>query len=256
MRRLAKLGYAVKGVVYGVMAVLALQVAFGVGGELAGEREAVEHIGRQPFGSALLVIIGVGLLGYALWRVVEAIVDPQRSGTGWKGIAFRVAALGSAIINGAVGVAALRLAFGQGGQGGGAKAHTASLLDEPWGLALIAFIGVFVIGVAVYQFHSAHREKFLEHLSLRRLSPKQVTWVRWSGKVGLIARGVVFAIIGVALVQTAVSTDPGQAKGAKEALSHLAAQPFGQVLLTVVAAGLLAYAVYLVTTVRYRRIEY
>jgi hypothetical protein len=249
------LGYAVKGVVYGVMAILALQVAFGVRRKLAGEHEAVEHIGRQPFGDVLLIVVGVGLLGYALWRVVEAVLDPHAEGTGMKGIAIRVGALGSAIVNGGAAVAALRLATASGGHGENPKAHAASLLSEPWGLAVLALLGLCIVGTAVAQFYSAYSETFLRYLSLRGVSAKQASWVRWSGKFGLAARGVVFAIIGVALLRTALTTDPNQAKGLKEALHQVAAQPFGQALLTVVAAGLLTYAIHLVATVPYRKLE-
>jgi hypothetical protein len=255
VRRLAQFGYAIKGVVYGVMAILALQVAFGVRRKLAGEHEAVEHIGRQPFGNVLLVVVGAGLLGYALWRVVEAVLDPHAEGTGWKGIAIRLGALGSAVVNGGAAVAALRLATANGGHGENPKVQAATVLNEPWGLAVLALLGLTIVGVAVAQFYSAYRQTFLKYLSLRRASAQQANWLRWTGRIGLAARGVVFGIIGVALVRTALTTDPNQAKGLKEALHQVAAQPFGQALLTVVAAGLLAYAVHLVATVPYRRLE-
>lgn len=255
VRRLAKLGYAVKGGVYGVMAVLALQVGFGTRRRLAGEQEAVEHIGRQPFGDALLVLVGVGLLGYALWRLVEAILDPYAAGSGWKGVAVRLGALVAAIANGAAAVAALRLATATGGTGESPKAQAASLLREPWGLAVLTVLGLCMLGAAASQFFSAYRDTFLDHLSLCSVSTKQEAWLRWTGKIGLAARGVVFTIIGVALVRAAWTTDPNQAKGLKEALYQLAAQPFGQMLLSIVAAGLLAYAVHLVATVPYRRLE-
>ena len=115
LQRVAKAGYAIKGLVYAIMGVLALQVAFGAGGRLAGEHEAVEHVGRQPLGEAALVIIGGGLLGYALWRAIEGLIDVHRDGHSWKGIGGRIAALGSAIVNGAVGVAAIQLAAGASG---------------------------------------------------------------------------------------------------------------------------------------------
>jgi hypothetical protein len=67
----ARFGHFIKGVIYGLIGALALQVAMGNGGEVAGQQEAVQVVGDQPFGVALLVAMAVGLFGYALWRLIE-----------------------------------------------------------------------------------------------------------------------------------------------------------------------------------------
>jgi hypothetical protein len=253
IRRAAKLGYAVKGAVYGVMGVLALQAALGLGGRVASERDAVEHIGRQPLGAVGLVVVGVGLLAYALWRIVEGVVDPYRHGNGPGGLAVRAGAIGSAIINGAVGVAALKLAAGEHAGGEDARPLAATLLREPWGIAALAVIGLSVLGAGIWQIYSAYSDKFAEHLDASRLTGWRRAWVFWSGRVGHAARGVVFGVIGVALVRAAVDANPRHTKGFKEALISLASQPFGQAILVLVSAGFLAYAVHLISTVPYRR---
>src|SRR5688500_11395859 len=87
LQRFAKIGYAVKGLVYGLIGFLAIQVAAGQGGQLAGEHEAVRHVQGWPFGNVALVIIGVGLMGYAVWRSLEGILDVRRVGSDAWGIA-------------------------------------------------------------------------------------------------------------------------------------------------------------------------
>jgi Mn2+/Fe2+ NRAMP family transporter len=252
---LARGGYAVKGAVYGIMGALALAFALGAGGKLGGGKETVEHVGRQPFGDAALVVIGVGLLAYALWRVVEAVTDSHNEGSSPKGIAKRLGAFFSALVNGAVGVAALQFVLlGDDPNDGGAKGLAATLMREPWGLLVIGVLGAAVTCVGVSQVHSGFTDRFTKHVEMSSISSKQRAWVLWSGRVGHVARGIVFAIIGVALIQTAVTTNPNQAKGVGEALRELAQQPFGPVLLVAVAFGLLAYGVHLVTTVPYRRL--
>ncbi len=81
---------------------------------------------------------------------------------------------------------------------------------------------------------------------------------RWVGPVvvfGLVARGLVFAIVGVYLVLAALHADPGEARGLGGALLAVESQPAGAALLGVVAAGLAAYGVFQLLEARYRTIR-
>ncbi len=62
MTMLARLGYAVKGVVYLVIGILAVQLAAGRGGKATDQRGAIHIIYDQPFGRFLLVIVAIGLI--------------------------------------------------------------------------------------------------------------------------------------------------------------------------------------------------
>jgi hypothetical protein len=66
IERGARLGHLAKGLIHGLVGVLALQVALGAGGRIAGDHEAIELIGEQPFGRVLLFLIALGLGGYAV----------------------------------------------------------------------------------------------------------------------------------------------------------------------------------------------
>lgn len=254
MRRAAKLGYAVKGVVYGVTGALVLQAALGLGGQIADERDAVERIGRSPFGSVGLILVGVGLLCYALWRIVEATADVYHRGSSAKGVAIRAGVAITGLFSGAMGVTALQLASGSGQGSSGSKSWIFSLSESTAGLVALFVIGAAVAGAGVYRIYSGFSDKFEKHLEVSRLSPQRRKWVKWSGRIGCVAHGVVFGLIGVALVRTALMADPEQAAGFKGALAELSRQPYGGTLLALVAAGLLAYAVHLLTTAQYRKL--
>jgi succinate dehydrogenase/fumarate reductase cytochrome b subunit len=256
VERLARLGYLAKGVVYAVVGVLALQVAFGTGGKTTDTQGALATLAQNSAGTALLAVVAVGLVGYVLWRVVQAWMDPDGKGSEPKGLVQRGGYLLSAAVHAFLAVAAFRLVLGKGGGKGGdqsAQEWTARLMSQPFGQALVATVGIAIAALGVWQAYKAWKEKFLEKLQLRGLRPEQERWTVRISKLGIVARGVVFLMVGLFLVQAALTANPRRAHGLDGALETLAAQPFGDVLLALVAAGLVAYALYMAVEARYRR---
>jgi len=251
----ARVGYASRGVVYAVIGVLALMLALGEGGRATDTHGAVEEVARQPFGSVLLVVLGVGLLAFAVWRFVQSVMDVERKGRTGKGLLGRVVLGISGLIHASLALFAFNLLSGRGGgRGGGTQGMTAELLSKPFGQVLVALVGVAVIGFALYQFKQAVKGKMLEKLSLTGMAARQRIWVERICKAGVFARSVVFLLVGAFFLQAAVQADPGEAGGLGEALKTLASQPFGPWLLGLVALGLVAYAAYQFLEARYRRI--
>ncbi|WP_323379096.1 DUF1206 domain-containing protein [Pyxidicoccus xibeiensis] len=254
MELAARVGYASRAVVYAVIGVLALMLALGEGGRTTDTRGAVEEVARQPFGSVLLVLLGVGLLAFAVWRFVQAVMDVEGKGHDGKGLAKRAVPAVSGVIHASLALFAFNLLRGRKGGGGGTKSMTAELMSQPFGQVLVALVGVVIIGFAVYQFKQAWQGKTLDKLSLTGLAARQRTWVERISRAGVMARSVVFLLVGTFFLQAAIQADPGEAGGLGEALTALAEQPFGPWLLGAVALGLVAYAVYQLLEARYRRI--
>ena len=252
---MGRIGIAAKGVVYVLVGVLALMAAFGQGGDTTGSKGALTSLVDEPFGEVALVLIGVGLLAYSLWRMVGAFRDTENEGSHAKGFAKRAAAFVIGLIYGSLGLYALGLAFGNGGgQGGGGGAEqtqtwTARLLEAPFGMLLVVLIGLGVIVAGIAQMVKGWKEKFREDLDRM---PGRHEWVIGLGKAGYIARGIVLGIIGLFVVQAALRHDPSNVRGMEGALDTLAAQPFGQLLLGVVAAGLACYGAYSIVEARFR----
>lgn len=250
----ARVGYASRAVVYAVIGGLALMLAAGEGGRTTDTHGAVEEVARQPFGSVLLVLLGVGLLAFAVWRFVQAALDVEGKGRSGKGLVARIVLGISGVVHASLALFAFNLLRGNASRGGGTKSMTAELMSKPFGQVLVGAVGVAVIGFAVYQFKQAMSGKTLEKLSLTGLAARQRTWVERISKAGVLARSVVFLLVGTFFIQAAVAADPGEAGGLGEALGALAKQPFGPWLLGLVALGLVAYAVYQLLEARYRRI--
>jgi hypothetical protein len=253
LHRFAKVGYAVKGVVYTIIGTLAMRFALGGGGKLAGQQDAVRHVQKQPFGELPVTIIGIGLLGYAAWRFIEAAMNLQGNRNDAMGVTRRLAGVISSLVNGAVAIVALQLAAGDDAQGSG-KNWVASLMNADSGRVLLGVVSLGIVAAGVLQLAKGYRKEFLRELRLSAMRPQSLPWMTRLGQIGHIARGVVFVIAGGALGLAVLEHDPSQAKTFGEALGEIAAQPFGMILLGVVALGLLAFGAFLVYTARYRRL--
>jgi len=249
---LMRAGFVAKGAVYAIIGVLAALAAFGSGGETTDQQGAIQRIAQLPFGRILLGLLALGLVGYALWRLTEAIINPDGE-SGGKGAVKRGAYVVSAVIYAALAAAASSLVVGSGG-GGGTQDLTARVMSAPFGRALVGLAGVAIVGAGLYQFYQAYSATFREKFKLGEMSPTEERWTVRTGRFGLAARGVVFVIIGVLVLQAALRADPSRAQGLDGALQTLAQQPFGQFLLGIVALGLVAYAAYMFVCARYQRI--
>jgi hypothetical protein len=254
---LARFGYAAKGVVYIIIGVLAAYAAFTSGGRKTDSRGALEEILLQPYGKYLLGAVAIGLAGYALWRFVQAFADTENKGSGAKGIAIRFGYAVIGVIYAGLAFSAVQIIMGSGGNSNSessAKDWTATLLAQPFGQWLVGLAGLGFIAAALNHFYKAFTAKFREKLMTNEMSGSVQTFAVRTGRFGLIARGVVFGIMGAFLIQAALNSNAGEARGLSGALTAIEQQTFGQLLLGIVALGLIAYGFYMLVLARYRRI--
>jgi hypothetical protein len=257
VERLARLGYAAKGIVYAIVGVLAVQAAVGPGGQTTDTKGALGAIAAQPFGKFLLALLTIGLIGYVVWQFVQAIQDPEHKGDDPEGLAKRLGYGISGLVYAGLALSAIRLLMGSGGGGSSNSTQdwTARLLSQPFGQWLVALIGAFVIGLGFHQFYKAYKAKFRKEMKLHEMSPTEETWATRIGRLGEAARGVVFVIIGFFLIQAARQSDASEVRGLDGALLALSQQPYGPWLLGIVALGLIAYGIHMGVQARYRRIH-
>jgi hypothetical protein len=247
--RLARVGWAAKGALYGLIGVLAIQIPAGLGGKTTNQQGAMRTVADETGGTLLLVLLALGFAGYAAWRAVEAA-----SGRGAEGAGKRLGAAVSGAIHVGLGGAAIALAIGAGSGSSGPDSVTARVMDLPLGVWLVGAVGVGIVGVGAYNAWEGVSRKFEECLRIGEMAPRERSVVRVVGIAGLVARGVVFALIGAFLVKAAVEFDPKDAIGLDGALAKVANQTYGRWLLALAALGLLCYAAFCVVQARYRRI--
>ena len=249
-----RVGYAVKGVLYGLLGVLAVQTARG-GGDTEGQRGALQAVAESSGGDVLLLLLAIGLGAYGLWRLALAALDPEGKGSDASGLARRAGYVISGLSYAALAVTAFRLRGGGGSGGGGAEGRAETALGLPGGPLLVGLVALGVLAYGGWEFVRATRADFMDKLALRGDAARQRETIRRIGQAGLAARGVVYSIIGVFLARTALQSDADEALGLDGALAVLRDAPYGPWLLGAVGVGLFAYGLYCGINALYRRFE-
>jgi hypothetical protein len=192
-----------------------------------------------------------------LWRLVQAVLDPEGNGTDLKGGAARIGYLISAILHGALTFEAVRLLIRSAGAGQGREPTdwTAAVMAQPLGRWVIALVGAGVVTFGAYELYRAATAKLSKHLDLSAVEMRNRRKIIYLGRAGLAARGIVFGIAGWFLVRASFQVDAQEVQGLAGALQTLEEQPYGRWILSTVASGLIAYGLFLLVKAKYRRIR-
>lgn len=250
---LARAGFLARGIMYIVIGWIALRVAFGKTGQQADRTGALHELSSTPLGKLALWVLVVGFFGMALWRLSEAVYGTRVDG---RKTSARLMSLGRAVLYAVLGYGVLKYALGAGAPQSTNKQSvdlTASVLKDPGGQAAVIVIGLVFIGAGAYLAYQAWKKRFLRELELGRLRARERRMVEWLGRVGGIARGIVFITAGIFLVVAAVHSQPGQAKGIDSSLRALATTPAGPLLLVLVSIGLMMFGLFSCCEARWRR---
>ena len=203
-------GFVARGLIYGIIGILAIKLAVGVGGTTTNQQGALKTIAHQPFGKVLLILVAIGLGGYALWRLVHALLGhgPEDSDSGFE----RLAAFGSGIVYAGLCAIAVEILLGSGSSGG--SGNTRARPPVCWaGPAVPGWsgsAGAVLIGIGLYQGYRGLSKDFLKDSKTEQMSPRVRNWIEWIGSFGHLARMVVFGLVGVFLIKAAIDLQPEQ----------------------------------------------
>jgi len=250
----ARYGLVARGVSYGIIGILALQLAVGAGGKTTTQRGALLEIAERPFGRALLIAMIIGLASYAVWRLVRAGIGHGTQDRDSAGERIAGAASGLGYL--ALSLTAVQILVGANSGGGtnSPKRTTGGILDWTGGTTIVGTIGAILIGVALYQGYAALSKRFLKDSNTAQMTENVERAFTAIGVFGHLARMVVFGLVGYGLVKAAVNYDPRDAIGLDGALSQVSQYSYGPILLGLVAAGLIGFALYSIADARYRKI--
>jgi Domain of Unknown Function (DUF1206) len=257
-QRLARFGHLARGVTFCLVGVLALEVAFGLGGKITDRQGALQTLADDPFGRAVLGALAVGLGGYALWCFAQALLG-EKLETGedvsvWK----RIGSVGKGVIYSGLCIVCATLAMQADEPGGGGNKEedrvTARILEQPAGRWLVAAIGIAIVGAGVFNFFRAVTQRFRKDLKEQQMGRTERRWYIATGVVGHFARATVFTLAGLFLLKAAYEYDPKEAIGLDGALAKVARAEYGTVLLVLVASGLFAYGLFSIVQARYRKV--
>lgn len=250
-RRLARVGYAVNGLLHLMIGLIAIGVATGTGAAKADQSGALGALAATPGGVFVLWIVVIGLAALGLWQVVQAFLvprhDPKRK---W---AHRLIELGKGVAY--LAIAATAFTFARGASSDAAKStqdFTASLLAAPGGILLLVAVGVLVLVLGGFFIYRGTAQKFTEAISV----PSGVAGaaVVALGVFGYVAKGIALGVVGILFLVAAYTTDAAKATGLDGALKSLIDLPFGAGILIVVGVGLIAFGLYSFARARYARL--
>ena len=255
---LARAGFVAKAVLYGTIGAFAAFAGLRMGGGATDTQGAMSALVGAPLGRVLLALMAAGLVGYALWRIIEGLLDPERRGTGVKALGVRSSFVVRGLAHGVLALSAARLAMGNGDRSGGAGADqgrqaTEKAFELPGGSALVWAIAIGIAGYGAYQLYRAFAAKLGKRLNVAEMSRQAGRWVIGVSRFGIAARGIVFIAIGWLASLAARSQNPNRTGGIREALEVI--RQFGTWPFLAVAFGLIAYGVFQLLNARYRRIQ-
>jgi hypothetical protein len=243
-RALLTVGLIAYGVVHLLVGWIALGIAWvGITGtnsaQEASQQGALNELASQPLGAATLWVVAIGLIALALWQIVEAIWGHRDRPAGVKRIRKRVGSAGRCIAYALLAAASISTLRGDSGSGESEESYTARLMAQPWGRIVVGLVAVAIVVLGVRLIRRGVKKKFTEDLA-GGVSQGVVRL----GQAGYIAKGIAFAIVGGLFGWAAAAYDPEKAGGLDDALRTVNEAPFGAVLLTAMALGLMCFGVY------------
>jgi hypothetical protein len=254
-RKVVLFGWAAKGVVYVALAYLVLQMAFGQASQDASTTGALRLIAQTAPGKIVLIVVGVGLIAFAVGRILEvtSLAGPQIEAKD-KVMAVVLAVIYASLALTAFSIVGLAGSSSGGGGGGSEQQGSALLLGLPGGRWIVGLVGLAVIVFGAKQAYEGVQHTFLGTLRTGEMSSGMRSATEKLGTAAYVTKGAILALVGWFFLQSAVTYNPDEAKGLDAALQEIAAQTWGQVVLTLVAIGLLAYGAFAFVEARYRRV--
>ena len=246
---LARVGLTARGVVYLVMGWLAVLVATG-SRQQVDQRGVLSNVIARPFGTALVVLLAVGFAAYATWRLMEAATGPTGEPDG-AGARLKSAARGVSYL--VLAVTALSVLSGaRQTQAGQQKGIAADVMSHSGGRWLVGVVGAVILVVGASMVVEGWGSQFMRYFGYLPSATRR--WVVRAGRVGTIARGLVFAITGFLVIQAALTADAAKAGGVDTALKSLLDKPYGPTLVAALGIGLIVFGIYALAEARWRRV--
>ena len=243
----ARLGMAAKGAVYCIIGILTAMAAFGQGGQKAGSTGALEYLTKQSFGQILLILMGLGLLGYVFWRFYQTFANPKKLDDDFKGYAMRVAYFISGVLYGGLAFYAFKLAFSGGSSGG--SSLTSKLLSGSNGDTIALIIGIGIAIKAIYDLYRAYSGKYREEIEETGMDHKEQKLLINSGRFGHTSRGIVLGLMAFLTIRSGLNSS-SNVSTQTDAFTYIQNE-FGSIALGIVAIGLVGYGIYMFIKAKY-----
>ncbi len=253
-----RFGYAAKGILYGSTGVLAILAAldFNRDETVVGSTGVLRSIGNQPFGRVLVILIAASLMGYVVWRFLQAFLDPEHSGGNASDIVRRIGYGCSGIVYASIAYSIVEiLEDSSDSDSRTAEEWVFIIMRQPFGRWLIGAAGLGFFCIGCYYFYRAIKAEFRKRFKRHKMSDAAKRWASIVGRVGIAARGAVYTVIGIFAMRAAWLFDADEIKTTEEALAVFNNNPANEIVLLILGVGFVAYAIHMGFQARYRSID-
>ena len=263
--KIGRAGWFAKGAVYTIAGFLALSVAAKASGwadstSSTGDQEAspvgaIKTVAGSSGGTLLLWLLAIGMLLYAAWRVVSALLPGSTDAKGW---AHRIGYIASAVMYTTFAISAIALArHAPQNPDGNTRVTDISerIMTNSAGRIVIGLVGLIVIAVGVYRVSKGLTMDVADELDMSGMSGPRRAWTERLGAVGEVGRGIGFGLVGFFLLRSAIRYNPAEATGLDGALRRLALESWGVIVVVVVGIGFAAYGTFCLATFTHRRLQ-
>lgn len=254
----ARFGYAAKGIVYGSVGILAIAEVLGVGqGEtVVGATGAIRAIAQQPFGWVLSVLLAISLMGYVVWRFLQALLDPEHKGCDAADIVRRIGYGCSGVVYAGIAYSVVEILTESAERDDKTPEEWGFLImQQPIGRWLVGAVGFIFFSIGCYYFYRSIKAEFRKRFKQHEMSNAEKVWASVVGRVGIAARGVVYAVIGVSAMQAAWLFDADEIKTTEQALEVFDNNPTNEIILCILGIGFVAYGIHMAFQAKYRSID-
>lgn len=263
---LARVGWIAKGLVYGLVGILAVPIAMSgldsdqqassdQSGQEASQGGAVAELAQRSYGELALWVVGIGLGLYVIWRLVSLLLPASNSVKAW---ATRAGYLVSVVVYTTLAWSAISIARGVGSGGenedGRIESFTRDVMERSGGRWAVGLVGATVIGLGAFFVYRGATAEFRDELDGGPVGPVSHAAIVRLGQAGWIGRGVMMLLVGWFVAQAAIDFDPEEAQGIDGALRDATSSTFGAFLALVVAVGLVLYGAFCVVSAPRQRL--
>lgn len=249
---MAIIGFISKGTIYLVIGALSLLAALKMGGESSGTNQALAFLKSQPFGQAMLLFLGVGLLFYSAWMFIQSIKDPENKGSNRKAKFQRFGLFTTGLVYTAVAIMAFYHLLTSSYEGD-SQTNYMSFLDESVLSFIFICIGIVLLVQGIILITGAFKGGLLDQFNLE--GQKHYKIIKAVGRFGFYARAFVVLIIAYFFLRAGIYTGNHDIKGMQDAFAFMDQSSLGRVFMAITAIGFISYGVFFVFLTRFRNFE-
>lgn len=241
-----RLGYFVRGILYGLIGLLTLQVLLGISNKSHDIQDVLKSFSDAPFSSVILSVVLIGLVGYSIWGFIRASRDLLGLTGDNVSLTSRLGYIFSAVSYALLLVPTYLLLIHRYSEAGNSYTQklVINIFQLPEGRIILAAVGLFAIIASGFQLYNAFQKNLQRFIFVKRGDMAEVKYFPFLARYGIAARAVVFGLIGISLIFAAISTNPSDAKSFGDSIVSLYSKPLGGLLILIISLGLVSFGVY------------